>query len=131
VPDLGDYSEREKFRDEWEILGLSARGHPLGNFGKLPASGFIPSSAIPDYTGRTVRLAGVLAATRVTRTGKGDLMEFLTFDDGHGIFEVTVFPDTYRRLRRRINGLGPYVITGRVEDQYDALTVTASHIQRV
>lgn len=129
APELGEYTELKKFSDEWEILGLSARGHPIKYLGRLPENGLIPSSAISGHIGRIIRVAGVLAATRITGTVKGGLMEFLTLDDGHGIFEVTVFPDSYRRLKGRINGLGPYVVTGRVEDQYGALTITASDIR--
>ena len=57
-------------------------------------------------------------------------MEFLTLDDEDGVFEVTVFPNAYRRLRGRISGLGPYIVTGRVEDQYGARTVSASEIRQ-
>jgi DNA polymerase III alpha subunit len=128
-PELDDYTEMQKFRDEWDIIGLSARKHPLAYLGNgFSRKGLVRSRDISSHIGGTVRLAGVLAATRITRTGKGGLMEFLTLDDGHGIFEVTIFPDAYRRLRGRINGLGPYLVTGKIEDQYSAFTVKASDI---
>jgi len=56
-------------------------------------------------------------------------MEFLTLDDEDGIFEVTVFPNAYRRLRGKVSGLDPYIVTGRAEDQYGARTVSVLEVR--
>ena len=52
-------------------------------------------------------------------------MQFLTLDDEEGIFEVVLFPDVYRKVRFLLDGPGPYIVEGRVEDQYGAVTVHA------
>ncbi len=129
MPELEDYDEEKKFRDEWEFLGLSTRKHPLIYSKRgLPGNGLIGSSQIGGNVGKVVTLAGILAAARTTNTSKGGVMSFLTLEDEEGLFEVTVFPDVYRRFRRRMDGLGPYVVTGRVESQYDSKTLTAYQI---
>ncbi|HZN62854.1 MAG TPA: hypothetical protein VFC90_10670, partial [Planctomycetota bacterium] len=45
-----------------------------------------------------------------------------------GVFEVTVFPDAYRRFAASVRGPGPYVVTGKVEDHLGAISVTAVRI---
>jgi len=130
LPRLEDYTEDKKFRDEWELLGLSVRKHPIGYFmNGYSLNGFVRSSELRQHIGEVVRLVGILAAVRDTETSKGEVMRFLTLEDESGLFEVTLFPDTYRRIRRKLDGLGPHFVIGKVEDQYSALTVSASNIQ--
>jgi DNA polymerase III alpha subunit len=56
-------------------------------------------------------------------------MEFVTLEDEYGVFEVTLFPDVYRRFAAVARTLGPYVIEGRVEECYGAITVSAATIE--
>jgi DNA polymerase III alpha subunit len=55
-------------------------------------------------------------------------MMFLTLEDEFGLFEVTLFPDVYRRCGSSFTHYGPYVVTGKVEQQYGALTVSADRV---
>ena len=89
------------------------------------------SWAFPDRIGKVVRLAGLVAATRTTPTGNGETMCFVTLADEDGLFEATLFPTVYKRFRHELarNGIGPFVIEGRVESQYDALSVTVTRIE--
>ena len=56
---------------------------------------------------------------------------FLTMDDEYGLFEVTLFPDVARQYTGGFSHYGPYVVTGKVENQYDSLSVTAESIEYV
>jgi len=58
-------------------------------------------------------------------------MMFLTMDDPCGLFEVTVFPDLYRSVRKSVGRYGPYVVTGRVQQQYGAISITAERLELV
>jgi DNA polymerase III alpha subunit len=55
-------------------------------------------------------------------------MLFLTLDDEHGLFEVTVFPAGARELPRNFDAYGPYLVTGRVERQYDSIGIAAERV---
>lgn len=55
-------------------------------------------------------------------------MLFLTMDDEWGLFEVTVFPDAARELPRNFERYGPYLVTGRVDRQYDSIGVAAETV---
>ena len=80
--------------------------------------------------GERVRVAGLLAAARRVATTRGDIMLFLTLDDGTGLVECTLFPDAYRRAMGRLSGLGPFVAEGRVESTHGAVTLNAERVER-
>ena len=101
------------------------RKHPIVYFvNGHSQNGLVKSSDLRQHMGKVIRLAGILAAVRDTESTKGEVMRFLTLEDDHGIFGATLFPSTYRRLRRKLIGLGPYIITGKVEETYSSLTIS-------
>ena len=77
------------------------------------------------------RFAGWLITGKVVTTKHGDPMEFLTFEDETGIVETTFFPDTYRRFCHIIDRQRPYLLTGRVEQDWGAITLTADQVERM
>jgi len=127
----GDYPLARKAADEWELLELWSRAHPLAALRPdLTAGGAVASGMLPGLIGRRVRLAGMAAAGRRTRAEGGRMMAFLTLSDEEGLVEATMFPDVYGRSRRILadGGLGPFVVEGVVESQYDALSITAQRV---
>jgi len=126
----GDYEPRRKRLDERRILGLSVGRHVMTELrplwqGRVDAF----SDELPQRVGRRVRLAGVLEVLRAARTERGQDMMFLTLDDERGLFEVTVFPAALARTRADFRRYGPYLVTGRAEDQYGAVTVAAEDVR--
>ena len=75
-----------------------------------------------------MQLAGLVATARYTPTADGREMQFVTLEDEWGLIEVALFPGTC--LPAVHLQLGPYVVTGVVEEQYDAVTVTAQRFER-
>ena len=63
VPPIPDFTEAEKFARELEILGLSARRHPLHY---LYGPSDFDSRRLPEMVGRRVRLVGIMATVRIT-----------------------------------------------------------------
>jgi len=58
----------------------------------------------------------------------GDLMGFLTFEDETGIVETTFFPEIHRRFCHTINRGRPYILGGRVEEGWGAVTLTVDRM---
>ena len=115
-------------------MGVARSGEALG-YDRSRASP-APSVPVSEHAGsRTVgtdvRLAGIVAAGRTTHTKKGEQMAFLTLSDEDGLFEVTLFPDLYRKVRARVSeaGIGPFLVEGRVEDSCGAVSVTATALR--
>jgi DNA polymerase III alpha subunit len=126
VPAIRDFTEGQKFAHEFEILGLSARRHILSY---LAAPGPVDSRVIEGSAGKRITLLGIMATSRLTETAKSEPMEFLTMEDQHGLFEVVLFPQVFRRCRRFVGTLGPYEVTGKVESRYDSVAITAESIR--
>jgi DNA polymerase III alpha subunit len=128
VPPVPDFTEEERFAHEFAILGLSARRHVL-SYCMGPREP--DSRALGDFVGRRIRLVGIMATARITETLGLEPMEFLTLEDEHGLFEAVLFPAAFRRYSRLVGTLGPYVVEGRVEDRYGAITISADWIAPV
>ncbi len=127
VPPVPDFTEEEKFAHEFSVLGLSARRHIL-SYHAGPRE--VDSRRLPDFVKRRIRLVGIMATARITETLRLEPMEFLTLEDEHGLFEAVLFPAAFRRFSRLVGTLGPYLVEGRVEDRYGALTLSADRIAR-
>ena len=46
-----------------------------------------------------------------------------------GVFEVTLFPEVYRRCAGSLGVFGPYLVEGRVDSQYGSITITARDLR--
>ncbi|MFH0964101.1 MAG: OB-fold nucleic acid binding domain-containing protein, partial [Planctomycetota bacterium] len=126
---LADYSARRKLAYELSILELIPGEHPMKILRPaLERRGLIDSSRLRARVGKVVRIAGVAIAFRDTSTKGGGEMEFVTLEDEKGIFEATLFPQAYERFARLLDGYGPYLVEGKVEDQYGAVTVNAGRV---
>jgi DNA polymerase-3 subunit alpha/error-prone DNA polymerase len=86
---------------------------------------------LPRHLGRRVRMAGWLITGKVVHTKHGDPMEFLTFEDETGIVETTFFPEIYRRFCHIINRQRPYLLTGKVEEDWGAITLTVDRVEKI
>jgi DNA-directed DNA polymerase III PolC len=124
-----DYSLRRKRRDQRGVLGFSVDEHVLSEFRPhLARMTDADSRQLAGRVGRRVRIAGLLEALRTTPARNGRDVTFLTLQDEYGLFEVTVFPGACRAVGPTFSRYGPYVVSGRVEDQYGAITVSADGI---
>jgi DNA polymerase-3 subunit alpha/error-prone DNA polymerase len=95
----------------------------------LQKLGTVKAVDLPRHLGRRVRLAGWLITGKVVTTKHGDPMEFLTFEDETGIVETTFFPQTYHRFCHMIDRNRPYLLTGKVEEDWGAITLTVDRVE--
>jgi len=125
----GDYSPHRKYFDERTILGLTPGPHIMKVWRSIMTNETDADSRdLPRLNGRRVKIAGVVEARRPVTTQRGQTMVFATFDDEWGLFEATIFPDAMARMDASFDRYGPYVISGQVEEQYDAVTISADAI---
>ncbi|MFV1959400.1 MAG: OB-fold nucleic acid binding domain-containing protein, partial [Planctomycetota bacterium] len=150
IPVPPTYDPARLLEMEAETLGLAASFHP----GELirraaEAAGAVSTTALARHVGRRVKVAGWIVTERPVRLrarpekGKGDgtqgggenapsrTMKFLMLEDLEGTVEVTLFPRAYARVGHRLDGAGPYLVTGRVRDDHGALTLDAQDVERL
>ncbi len=131
VPRIPDWSARQRLRLEQEGLDLSASLHPMGMLrAHLDGRGVLPARELVHHVGRRVRVAGILIAAKSTTVQRsGEPMKFLSLEDETDLIEVTLFPRVYRRWGHVLLTRGPYLVTGRVEDDHGSLTLTAEKVE--
>jgi error-prone DNA polymerase len=119
-----------RLRQEFTILGFLCRQHPITWFADIiETMKTVKANQLADRVGRRVRLAGWLVTGKVVHTRHGAPMEFFTFEDDTGIVETAFFPDAYRRFCHLIDRNRPYLLAGKVEANWGAVTLTVDRVQ--
>ncbi|MFZ1986164.1 MAG: OB-fold nucleic acid binding domain-containing protein, partial [Desulfatitalea sp.] len=104
--------------------------HPMSLFGEAARrAGALPAREVVRRVGRRVTFAGWLITGKVVHTKRGDPMEFLTFEDDSGIIETTFFPQAYDRFCHLLDRGRPYLLDGRVEQNWGAATLTVDRVR--
>jgi DNA polymerase III alpha subunit len=115
-----------------ETLGFLLSAHPLEPFERaLKARGVIRACDLPRHAGRRVRLGGWFVSSKLAQTKDKEPMEFLSFEDTTALYDATIFPDAYRRFCHLLTSTRPFVLEGRVEEDYGVCTLTVEGVERL
>jgi DNA polymerase-3 subunit alpha/error-prone DNA polymerase len=118
-----------RLRREFAVLGFLCDRHPMVLYrAVLARRATVKAADLPARLGRRVRFAGWLVTGKVVHTKRGEPMEFLTFEDETGIVETTFFPAVYHRFCHMLDWGRPYLLTGRVEQDWGAATLTVAQV---
>ncbi|MFZ2633679.1 MAG: DNA polymerase III subunit alpha [Desulfosalsimonadaceae bacterium] len=132
MPDLPEDDPREQLRQEFEVLGFLCDRHPMTLFDdQLKTLKIIKIRNVPENLGRRIQIAGWLITGKTVLTQKGDPMKFVTFEDDTGIVETTFFPKAYQRFCHMLDYGRPYVISGKVEGNWGAATLTVDAVRLI
>jgi error-prone DNA polymerase len=132
VPTLREYSPERRRKEEHEILGFMTDAHPMHLYAdRLRRFRLCPSTELNRNVDRHVVAAGMLTTAKPVHTGQDEPMEFATFDDGHGLIEAVLFPDVYRERGHVLFDQGPFIFRGKVEEEFGAVTLTITHLDRL
>jgi DNA polymerase-3 subunit alpha len=123
-----DYATVRRFRDEFALLGFITGPPLMALFRSRVTAGAIMSRDLAENIGRRVRVSGLVATARHTPTSDGRDMQFVTLEDEWGLIECTLFPGTCEPVAYL--AMGPYTATGRVEEQFGVVTLTAEKFER-
>jgi error-prone DNA polymerase len=126
-----DYSPRKILADEIETLGFLASRHPLTLYrdaiARLP--NVVPARDLRKHVGREITAVGWLVTGKVVETRNGEPMEFISFEDTTALYETTFFPEAYRSFCHMLSHTRPYVLRGKVEEEFDAVTLTVRDLR--
>jgi DNA polymerase-3 subunit alpha/error-prone DNA polymerase len=131
-PPLPPEDAIERLRREYAVLGFLCDRHPMELFAdRLKPLRLVKAIDLPRFLGKRVRMAGWLITGKTVATKHGDAMEFLTFEDETDIVETTFFPEAYRRFCHMVDRHRPYVLAGKVEENWGAVTLTVDKVERI
>jgi DNA polymerase III alpha subunit len=132
VPVLKEYSLERRRREEYEILGFITDAHPMQlHAEQLRRLRTCRSTELYRHVGQQVLVAGMLTAAKPVYAKTDEPMEFATFDDGYGLIETVLFPDIYRERGHVLFDQGPFILRGKVEEEFGAVTLTVSQMDRL
>jgi error-prone DNA polymerase len=129
-PKLPAEEHRTRLRKEFEALGFLCDRHPMVLYaGLLKKPRIVKAVDLNHFIGRHIRVAGLLITGKVVHTKHGDPMEFLTFEDDTGLIETVFFPRTYRRFCAILDRSRPFVLHGKVEEDFGAVSMTVTRVE--
>jgi DNA polymerase-3 subunit alpha len=128
--EIPEWDEKQLLAFEKESLGFYISGHPLTRFeavlDKFTNANAVTLKELPD--GGAVRIGGIVQATKVITTRKGDLMAFVTIEDMHGSVEITVFSRLYRTANDLLVEDHPILIEGQIQKDEQAVKIIANTV---
>jgi DNA polymerase III alpha subunit len=132
VPRLRDYSLERRRREEYAALGFMTDEHPMRlHADALARFHLCPSTELSRHVGEHVLVAGMLTTAKPVHTLKDEPMEFATFDDGTGLIETVLFPQVFHDRGHVLFDQGPFLIRGKVEEEFGVVTLTITHLDRL
>ncbi len=130
APPAENYDLKTQLQHEVETLGMLISRHPLTLYkDRLKKLSYILARDLKLFVGKNVTTIGWLVTHKMTRTKKNELMEFISFEDTTAIYETVFFPDAYRQFSYMLSHSQPYVLKGKVEEEFGAVTLTVSEVK--
>ncbi len=127
IPDVKESSPKEILAWEKETLGFYISGHPLDAL-REKFSALKTSKDLDRFTGRRIKVGGIITEVRRITTKRGDSMAFLKVEDFDGTIDVTLFPNVFSKSFGVALVDEVVVIEGRVDSSNDTPTVLADRI---
>jgi len=151
IPELPEYSDKEKLLNEISTLDIAVSNHPLILYKglrnicgatSLPQGsheinlvlhqdGLISSIEMRKNINRKVKMVGWMVTNRRVYTVKGEYMKFLTLEDFDGIYEAVMFPKAYQKFGNLVITRGPYIISGKINNEYGYQTIIVDEVELV
>ena len=117
-------------KHELDTLGFYLSIHPLDRYGDvLRGLHCVKACDLHLHVGKLVTTIGWLVTGKTVQTKDGDPMKFGSFEDTTGIYEPVFFPKVYNRFCHPLNEMRPYVLKGKVEQDFTVLTLTVHWIE--
>ncbi len=127
-----DFSLKEKFVMEYDLLGINSGGHFMQFFREgLAGRGYRSTKEVRSARpGTRVKIAGFPVRPHRPPTKSGKTIVFLSLEDEFGLADVTVFEHIYQRFGKFIfsDPAPPLVIWGKVERRGLGAAVIAEKI---
>jgi len=129
-PPMRDISDEQKLKNERELFGFISSMHPMEYYRKrIKISDIIPAKDLPRFCNKSVKTAGILVTAKTVLTKHDKLMQFISFEDETAIFETVFFPKTYKKYALQLSHHKPYILSGRVNAEFDVISLTVYEIE--
>ncbi|MBR0261272.1 MAG: DNA polymerase III subunit alpha [Selenomonadaceae bacterium] len=127
LPDVKERSPKEILAWEKETLGFYISGHPLDEF-REKFSTLKSSKNLEKFSGKRVKVGGIITEVKRLTTKKGDSMARLKLEDFDGVINITLFPNVFYQSFNVAFPDEIVVVEGRVDTSADPIQILADRI---
>jgi len=123
------YPKSLMLKHELDTLGLSLSHHPLERYkGILKNVEYVKACDLNAHVGKIITTIGWLVTGKTVHTKNGEPMKFVSFEDTTGLYETVFFPKAYDKFCHMLNGSRPYILKGKVEEDFGSISLTVNWI---
>ena len=124
APPLPPITEPERLGDAYAVVGLDARRQAVALFrGALDRLGAVTNAALADRGPGPVLVGGLVVTRQHPMTARGTV--FLALEDETGMVNVTLWPDTWQRLRSVVRRHALLLVDGDLQREGNVVNVIA------
>jgi DNA polymerase III alpha subunit len=128
APPLPEISERDRLGDSYAVISLDARKQVMELFRPaLERLGAIRNAELADRPPGPVRLGGLVVTRQHPMTARGTV--FLALEDESGMVNVTLWPDTWARLRGIVRRHALLLVDGMLQREGNVVNVIARDVR--
>ncbi len=132
LPIPQDYAPQRTIQHEIQLFGFPLHCHPLTLYAQyLKGHTIVTAEEIARHVGKRITMVGWLITEKSAWTKHGEAMGFITLEDTTGLYDATLFPETFQRDGSLLTNERPLLLQGLVEEDFTATTLTVQHIQLV
>lgn len=131
-PRVPHYSPRTVLEHELETLGSLVSRHPLSLYAQqISKLKYVRGADISRHVGKQITVVGWWVTGKLVTTKHDEPMEFISFEDTTALYETVFFPEAYARFCHMLNRSRPYVLTGKVEEEFGVCTLTVDSVRMI
>ena len=128
APALPPLTESERIGDSYAVIGLDARRQVVTLFRPaLERLGAVPNAVLATMRSGPVRIGGLVVTRQHPMTAKGTV--FLALEDETGMVNVTLWPDTWARLRGVVRRHALLLVDGDLQREGEVVNVVARSVR--
>jgi len=132
TPDLDEYGLRTRILTEVELLGFPLSMHPLDLYAAaLDTVSYINAADMEQYVGKNITITGWWITNKLVYTKEQEPMAFISFEDKTALYETVFFPRAFKKYARLFSPVYPFVLSGRVEQEFGAVYLNVSHVRTI
>jgi error-prone DNA polymerase len=127
APALPALTEVERLGDAYAVVGLDARRQVVELFRPaLERLGAVTNAALAERPPGPVRIGGLVVTRQHPMTARGTV--FLALEDETGMVNVTLWPDTWQRLRGVVRRHALLLVDGELQREASVVNVIAHDV---
>jgi error-prone DNA polymerase len=127
APPLPAITESERIGDAYAVIGLDARRQVVTLFRPaLEQLGAVTNAALGEMRPGEVRIGGLVVTRQHPMTAKGTV--FLALEDETGMVNVTLWPDTWARMRGVVRRHALLLVDGDLQREGEVVNVIARSV---